>query len=199
MHYKKGFSIVEIIVAVSIFSLIIVALGTFQKDVFFLNNVLRNSISASQDAQVIMRTIAKELRTASRGADGSFAIVAAGTSSLTFYSDIDADGIAERVRYFIQDTQLRKGIIKASNPPYTYTGSESFSTLIYNVVATTTSLFSYYDGTYAGTTTPLSNPVTFANVRLIKVQVTIDADPQRSPVQRTYTTQISLRNLKDNL
>jgi hypothetical protein len=37
------------------------------------------------------------------------------------------------------------------------------------------------------------------NVRLIKINLMIDVDPNRAPVIKTYTSQVSIRNLKDNL
>jgi len=36
-------------------------------------------------------------------------------------------------------------------------------------------------------------------VRLVKITIVIDKDPQTPPGPMTLTTQISIRNLKDNL
>jgi hypothetical protein len=36
-------------------------------------------------------------------------------------------------------------------------------------------------------------------VRLVKITVIVDANPAKMPAPRTFTTQVSLRNLKDNL
>jgi hypothetical protein len=50
-----------------------------------------------------------------------------------------------------------------------------------------------------GTSSPLTQPVITTNVRLIKINLMIDVDPNRAPVIKTYTSQVSIRNLKDNL
>jgi hypothetical protein len=50
-----------------------------------------------------------------------------------------------------------------------------------------------------GTSSPITQPVTPTDVRLIKINLIIDVDPNRAPVIKTYTSQVSIRNLKDNL
>ena len=148
-----------------------------------------------------MRTMVKELRPAKSGSDGSYPIVQAATSSITFFSDIDADGLQERVRYYLIATILKKGIIKSTGSPPSYIPSqETFITLASNIKnATSSALFEYFDNTYAGTSSPLSQPVNIPNVRLVKINLLIDADPDRSPIPRLYTSEVMLRNLKDNL
>ena len=46
---------------------------------------------------------------------------------------------------------------------------------------------------------PLSQPVTTTAVHLVKVNLILDADPNRLPSSVTYSVQASIRNLKTNL
>ncbi len=72
--------------------------------------------------------------------------------------------------------------------------------MINNVVASSTlPIFQYYPATYDGTGSALSIPVTISSVRLVKITVIIDNDPNRSPVPMIVTSSVTLRNLKDNL
>ena len=121
-------------------------------------------------------------------------------SSFTFYSNVDDDSFKERVRYFLDGTTLKKGIIKPSGTPLTYNpADEAVSELIHGVANATTSIFSYYDKNYDGTNQALIEPIDIATVRLVKITIVTDKDPQTPPGPMTLTTQISIRNLKDNL
>jgi len=201
MNYKKGFSLAEIIVVIGILGIIMIAISNFQKDVFVYNKYAQESLSAAQDARNVLKVMVKEIRTASPGSDGSYAITTAATNTIAFFADTDADGLKEKIRYYIATTTLMKGNIKPTGNPLTYnSANEIFTTLAYNVKnATTTPLFEYYDNAYAGTSSPLTQPLVISNVRLVKINLMIDSDPNRSPVVRTYTSQVSIRNLKDNL
>lgn len=198
---NNGFTLAEIVVVVGIFGIIVVLLSNFQRDVILNNKYAQDSLSSAQDARNVLRVMVKELRGASPGSDGSFAITTAATNTISFYSDIDGDGAKDKVRYYIATTTLIKGYIKPTgNPPVYTSASEVFNTLAYNVKnATSSPLFEYYDNTYAGTSSPLTQPVTVTSVHLIKINLMIDADPNKSPIVRTYTSQVNLRNLKDNL
>jgi hypothetical protein len=172
----------------------------FQINVVRWNAIAGESIQSTQSAQSIVRTMVKELRGAKPGSNGSYPIAVASSSSLTFYSDIDADGFQEQVRYFVDGTTLRKGVVRPSGSPLSYGGGEELFTISTDIVdSPSTDLFEYFDSTYAGTTTPLAQPVNVTEVRLVKITFVIDADPNRDPAPATYSSQVMLRNLKDNL
>ena len=88
-------------------------------------------------------------------------------------------------------------MIIPSGSPLAYTATETITTLLSNV--TNASIFSYYNSSYDGTTAALTTPIDVSAVRLVKITATIDDDPARPPAPTTFTTQISLRNVKDNL
>lgn len=197
---NSGYSIVETLVALGILTLIIVVITTFQKDIFSLNYSLQGSLNAQFEGGRVLRVMVGEIRSMSQSAAGAYPIAQAATSTMTFYTDIDNDGSKEKVRYYLQNGSLKKGVIDPSGNPVGYTGTEKIETLITNVVnATSSPIFSYYDSSYAGTTTPLSMPVDTLSVRLIKINVIIDKDANRPPSPSTVTSQVTPRNLKDNL
>lgn len=198
---KNGFSLAEIVVVVGILGMIMVAVSGFQRDVFVNTKFASDSLSTTQDSRNILRMMVRELRTSSSGNDGSYPLITAATSTISFYSDVDADGLKDKVRYYIATTTLKKGLIKPTGSPLTYVAAnEVFSTLAYNLKnSTSTPLFEYYDNAYAGTSSPLTQPVNISNVRLVKINLMVDVDPNKSPNVRTYTSQVNLRNLKDNL
>ena len=198
---QKGFTLIEILVAVAILGVIMVAISTFQVNIFKFNKYSSDVLQSSQDARSILRTMVTELRTSQPSNNGAYPIVLAATSSITFFSDTDADGLQEQIRYYLSTTTLKKGVIVPTGSPLTYNSNqEKFFYLAYNIKNGTSSpLFEYFDNTYAGTSSPLTQPVTVSKVRLVKINLLIDADPNRSPLPRLYTSQVMLRNLKDNL
>jgi len=197
---KSGFTIIEVLVSIFILTLIVSVVYSFQKDVFSLNRIISDSLVAQEEARRNLKTMTAEIRTASPSSLGAYAIAQTATSSFIFYSNIDGDSFKERVRYFLDGTTLKKGIIKPSGAPLAYNpANETIIDLAHDVANTTTSIFSYYDTNYDGTTQPLAEPINVSVVRLVKITIVIDHDPLVSPGHITLTTQISIRNLKDNL
>ena len=196
---KKGMTAVEIIVSVSIFIMIFLIISNFNRDIFFLNSNLQSNMNAQFYARKVIRTMVMQLRSASPSSLGSYPIAQAGTSSLIFYSNIDGDAYKERIRYFLQGTDFKIGIIKPSGSPLTYNpAQETVTTLIRDVAPTTTPIFDYYAETYAGTSTALTLPIDILSIRLIRATLTIDQDVKRLPSAVTATSQVMLRNLKGN-
>ncbi len=197
---KTGFTLVEILVSMAIFVMVGLAIANYGRDIFSINTNLQNNLTAQMDGRQVVKKLVAELRSASPSSLGSYPIETAGTSTLVFYSNVDSDVYKERIRYFLTGTTLKRGVIKPSGNPLTYpSGSETLSTIVRDIkVSTSTAIFEYFDGNYAGTTTPLTQPVTISSVRLIRTTIVIEADANKSPNPITITSQAMLRNLKDN-
>lgn len=197
---KSGFSVVEVLVGIFILTLIGFAIFSFQKDIFSMNRIILGNLTAQDEARRAIKSMSAEIRTASPSNLGAYALSQTATSSFTFYSNIDSDSFKERVRYFIDGTALKKGVIKPSGSPLAYNpANETISELIHDMANTAVATFDYYDTGYDGTTSPLVEPIDISMVRLIKITIVIDRDSQLLPGPITLTTQISMRNLKDNL
>ncbi len=177
------------------------AVTFFARNIFYLNNIAGNSLSVEFEARKVLKPMANEMRSASPSSLGSYPLESLGTSTMTFYSDIAGTGVKKEIRYFLDNGALKKGVITPSGSPFVYNpASEVITTVVNNVRnSSSTPVFEYYDANYDGTTAALVMPVSISSVRLIKVTLMIDTDPNRSLGRKTVTTQISLRNLKDNL
>jgi type II secretory pathway pseudopilin PulG len=204
---ESGFTLIEAIVAMGIMSAIGLAIVTFQMTVVRDTKVIQSNLGSDQEVRKTLKLFTQEIRQAAPSASGSFAIEAAGTSSVVFFANIDKSSDIERVRYFLAtSTQgssvhdvIRKGVTKPSGTVYNL-GTETLTTLVRDVKnAPATPLFTYYNSGYSGTSTALTIPVDLPSVRLVRFEVIVDPNAGRSPIPRTYTTQVSLRNLKSNL
>jgi len=196
-----GFTLIEVVVAIGIFTVIIFAVGLCEANIFSYSRSASNSFTTVQDAQVILKTLSRDIRIASPGSDGSYALQTVATNTLMFFADVNGDGVKERVRYSFIGKKLYRTLLVPTGSPLSYSGTESTSTILTSVVNdSATPVFKYFDGTYTGTTTgQLSQPVSQNTVRLIQINLMLDASTNLSSTTRTYTTVVTLRNLKDNL
>lgn len=197
---KKGASLVEVLIVIGILIMVGLAVWAFQRNAFLLNSIMVSGFSAENDARKVVKNFASEVRTASLGNDGSYPIVEANQNSFTFFADTDSDGLKEKIRYFLSENYLKRGSIKPTGNPLVYLSqNEELKNVVSNLVNGETALFSYYDSSYDGTSVPLSTPVTVGVIRLVKITAIIDESSVRSPAPIKITTQVSIRNLKDNL
>ncbi len=198
---KKGFTIAEFIVTIAILSFLTYTVSTFQRDVFSLSTNLQSSLNAQLEARHLIKTMISELRKMTPSANGSYPIELASSTGITFYSDVGNNGTIDRVRYYLHNKTIRKGVTPPTGSPAVYSaGNEVTTTLLNYVIASSTlPIFQYYTSNYSGTTSPISMPPNISTIRLIKVTVIIDTDPNRSPTPIISTSQVNLRNLKDNL
>lgn len=199
---NKGFTLAEIVVVVAILGLIVTVIASFQVNVMNYNRSSSISLQSAQDARAIVGTMVKEIRAAKQSSNGSYAISQATQTALTFFSDIDADGLQEQIRYYISSGILKKGVTKPSGNPPTYNlANEKTYILAYNIVNTVAKpLFKYYDNSLyiSSSTSSLSQPVDVSDIRLVQINLSLNPDPNRFP-DKTYISDATFRNLKDNL
>lgn len=193
--------LVELLVALAIFAVVIIAVGAMGANIFIFNSTTTGSYQATQNSQAILKTILKEIREASPGANGAYPIINTGSTTFSFYTDIDNDSVTEQVTYSLIGTVFYKAVIKASgNPPVYSVANQSTTTLITNVInGSALPSFQYFDTNYTGTSSPLIHPVSPSLVKLIQINQRIDIDPNRSPLPIIFTVQANIRNLKTNL
>jgi len=194
-------TLVEVFIALAIFVAVMIAIATFESNVFSYKNSISNSFSTALSSQNILKTMLVEIRESAPGANGAFPVVTAGSTTLSFFSDPDNDNTEEQVTYSLIGTTLYKAVINPTGTPPTYSvANQSTTTLLTGVRnGTATPVFQYFDANYSGTSTPLSQPVTTTAVHLVRINLTLDIDPNRSPNAVTYSVQAGLRNLKTNL
>ncbi len=198
---QKGMTLVEVLVALGISVVVIVAVSAFEVNIFRYKDSVSGSFDAVQNAQIILKTMAKELRSASIASDGSFAIAQAATSTITFFNDINTDGKKERVRYTFASSTVYRAVAIPAGSPLSYAGvTESTTTLLRSVAnGTSTDMFQYFDSSYDGSQSALAQPVIPTTIRLVKISIILSSGTPTMPSFKTYTTEVMFRNLKDNL
>lgn len=190
----------EILIVVAITAVIGVGVGKFSGNVFSFNRYFTKSLDVAGDARKVLRPMVNEIRSASPSSLGAYTIESAGVNEFIFFTDTDDNGVKERIRYYLSGTTLKKGVIVPTGNPYTYnTANETSTDLINNVRNGATPVFKYYDSSYNGTNAALVSPFAVTSVRLVRIEVIIDEKVNVLPPPFSVVTQVSLRNLKDNL
>ena len=198
---SAGFTLIELLIVMALVVGVGGAIVVFQKDLFSVNDFLQQSLSLQRDAEAVVRAMMSELRTATQSGIGGYPFEITGSSSIAFYANVDSDASVERIHYFVSGTDLWKSVVKPAGNPLTYsttTAQEMLLVVMRGVAASSTPPFLYYDRFYAGTTTPLVQPVDAGAVRLVRVTLAADRDIARLPPPVVVSSQVNIRNLKDN-
>lgn len=197
MTNKSGFTIVEITVYIMILLVAFTAIGGFIVNNLKLVSMEKNSSENNFWANKAIYHISKELKNANFAMTGDFPIVSALDNEIIFYSDYDNDNTVERIRYFIEDNVLKKGIIEPSKYPYSYdTDSEQVKEYVKNINNNDTNLFSYFDEDYTSSSLSLATPAAINQISIIKVYIRLTETLQENdnnPVE--LETAINIRNL----
>jgi hypothetical protein len=191
----RAFTFAEVIVVVSVTALLGMTINSLIFNFYRSNAYLVQQTSAIDSAHRGLRTSFEELRQATYGEDGSYPILSAATSSITFYSDVDNDGSVEKIRIYLTGTTFYRGITEATSTPATYTGQTEKQFTIANYVrnSSSTPIFKFYDedGVQLATTSPV-----VADISTISISLMVDLNPFRAPDILTLQESATLRNLR---
>jgi Tfp pilus assembly protein FimT len=197
---RSGFTLVEVAVGGAIMVIIGVALAGLQY-LISQNQIVVFSGSTKLDAaNNAARTMVREIRTMRSGDNGAYPIESATSQSIIFYSDIDYDGQAERIRYFLTGTTLQKGTIDPVGYPVTYpTNTEKIRTVADYVRNGSSPIFYYYNNAYPTDTinNPL-NPISIASIAMVQIYLRVN-DKVNANTDYMVDSLAEIRMLKNNL
>jgi len=199
--YQNGFTLIEALVGASLTLLIgagivglIIILGQNRVGVF------ENYVNV-EAANNNVTTITREIRNARPGDNGAYTLSVAEDQEFVFYSDIDFDGLTERVRYTLKETDLEKGVTKPSGFPIIYNSEDEKVRLVAQDIRNGSDpIFYYFNGDWPQDTTnnPLPTPTRLSETKLMQIHLRIGGtdDPDNDFVLESY---VQLRSLKQNL
>ncbi len=188
-----GFTLIETVVVVALTAFIMVTLTSIIWYFYRTNAYTIQQTQAVNSARVSIEHAMADFRQASYGADGSYPLLAAATSTATFFADTDGSGSVEKERYYLSGTTLYRGTTVAAGSPPSYLGQPETTTLVVDNIrnGTSTPLFTYFDSNG----NQLSDPVDTAAVASVVITVQTDVDPNRAPTIYTLTGSATLRNV----
>ena len=198
----SGMTLLELLVSIAIFVLGIAGFTLLFIRTWQLN---KYTLEMGQSSMLVSQGVSKMvnyIRGARQGDDGSYPIVSASGNDLVLYSDYNEDGVTERLHFYLNGQNILMGITNPTNGmPITYpAGDQQTITIASNIVNNNnTPIFYYYDENYPGDTTnnPMPNPINVPNVRMVKVYLQINIDPNRPPNNIQMQNFVEIRNLND--
>ncbi|PIR76525.1 MAG: hypothetical protein COU32_01525 [Candidatus Magasanikbacteria bacterium CG10_big_fil_rev_8_21_14_0_10_42_10] len=198
--HTHAFTLIEVVVALGMFALISVAVGWILINSVRSTNIIWDQLGVQNDGRAALEQFVDDVRRAETSSIGGYPISSATTTEFIFYANIDNDSGREKVRFWLDGTDLKKGVVQPSGSPLGYDGEESVVTVAQYVVNTQENipLFEYYDETYPATTTPLAVPENLIHIRVVKMQLELEKDASKTPVPLHVETAVSIRNLKSN-
>lgn len=195
---RRGITLVEVLVSIGIFSFLIIGITALLLTSWKYNQIVWEQLKTQNEGRKVIRDFVNDLRVASLSSIGAYPIESASSTEIVFYSNIDSDTLKERVRYFLSGRTLRKGVIKPTGSPLSYNSANETLVDIAHDLVTSTVLLSYYDSNFSGSQTKLTSPVDVTKIRVVAISLTLEEDPNASPVPFFIESKVMLRNLKDN-
>ena len=197
-----GFTLVEVLVATFIFAVVVAGAAGFL--VYHLKNYSFSfeEYQSINHAQFAMTMMLRELREARSGDNGAWTLEQTDDNTIVFFSDVTGDSRTDRVRYFLDGTDLKKGVIEPTQVPVSYpTINEQITTIASFVNLAGNPLITYYNGSWPSDTVnnPLSNANRILNTRYVSVYLRIDVNPDYAAQPYELTSGVTIRSLKDNL
>lgn len=195
-HTERGYTLLEMLVVLAIIVITVpVVYAAIQALYHVHESTLARAMAVTETTRGVQEMV-RDVRSAVYAENGSLPIVALATSSLTIYADTDLDGVVERVRYFLDGTTVRKGIIKPTGTSSYPVAQESVASLIPNIINTSasTSLFRYYTATGTEIVTPSASLA----VRRVDVVCVARSTKGTAADAVTIASSASIRNLKDS-
>ena len=191
-----GFTLLEVLIVVGIISGVFFIVSIFAFDIFNLQLFIGESLGGEAQSQYAFKIIIPELRSIGPSSSGGYPISSASSSSFSFYSDIDNDGLFEQVRYFLNGTTFQKGVIRPTGVPLAYDpATEKIINLASNVISG--NIFSYFNKNYDGINgTVLGYPIDVSTIRVVKVVLSIDKNQNIEPGPLTVSAIVDIRNLR---
>jgi hypothetical protein len=202
-NFVKGMSLVEMMMAIFIFTT-----GMVGFSALFMNSWRSNAytIEMGQTAMAVSRGVnemTRYIREARQADNGSYPVVSADDNDLVFYGDYDRDGVTERLHLYKSGTDVILGVREPSGGfPVTYASGDGTTTTIAQRIVNTGAqpIFYYYDANYPedSVNNPIATPATVPNVRLVKINLYMNIDPNHAPDSVYISSFAEMRNLNDH-
>ena len=205
-------TIIEMLMAITIFTIGIAGFTELFVKSWQNNHFAFEMGQASSSVSQGLTRIGDYLKRVRQGDNGADPIVSASSNDLVVYCDYNKDSTTERLHFYkeaytdAQGNNFFRVMMGIRNPsasfPRTYAaGDGSVVTIVTNIMNDgATPIFYYYDRDYAGSSlqTPLTSPVgDVSDIRLVKVFLKINIDPNRAPDNIEMQSFNEMRNLND--
>ena len=173
-YSQKGFTYVEMVIVVSLYTILLLAVGNAISSFYKYNAYAFAQANQVAEARRGIDRMVRDIREMTYGDEGSYPLLIMQPHRIGFYSDIDRDDSVEYVEFTLSSTTLEKKIYNATGSPPTYSTStvaetHILSTYVQNILQAT-STFVYYDSN--GNQATATSTVT--DIRYVEARVIVN-------------------------
>ncbi len=197
---QNGFTLVEMTVTLFAFAILVLGLVELYGKIFTDTGRQTAALANADQSRKMAFGIINELRNAQTANTGAYALAAADDQQLVMYANIDTDSFVEKIRYFVQNGKLYKGITKYDGVAYP-AGGEQIGVVQDSLANGNIPVFSYYDGSFYGGSaqSALGQPVSPTAVKFVKVSLMVYNKAGSGQSVYVAVASGAIRNLKTNL
>lgn len=192
LRSQSGLSLMEVLIAAAITAALLTMVYGFAIRSYRSYRFSEAQSEAITAVTSLVTRVGKVVR-------GTTDIADAQTNTLVIYGYFDPnDATPSKIRYFVDGTQLKVGVIPASGSPpdYTYLDSDEVVTVMRSDLSLgSESVFKYYDETGV----QLGGGFGLAQVKQVGIYLAINPKPHILPKALSNQTRVTLRNKKTNL
>jgi prepilin-type N-terminal cleavage/methylation domain-containing protein len=198
---REGFSLVELLVAMSVFLVVIAAIFGVWNRLQSTYDFTGQDLLAQEQARAAMAEMVEFIRTARAPEDApsetlNAAIVAADANQIVLWADTDRDSghELELIRFRVDSTT---GILYRDTASESYTFPGASVRLVTSNVANDSSqpLFTYSEGGGALLAAPVADPT---RIREVHITLMVDVIQGSSPIPHVLTSIVQPRNLRQH-
>lgn len=197
-----GLTLIEILISVVILGLLGAGLLSLQFILGQNQTVVFKNYLQIDEANSNVTALARELRTARAGDNGSYPLEIVLDQEIAFFSDIDFDGQVERVRYFLNGSQFSKGVTESTTYPVSYpSDQERVKVLSENIRNGAIPVFYYYNGDWPSDTinNPLDLSDRLSDTKGVGILLRLNTKADEPNDDYILESSVQIRILKDNL
>ncbi len=196
---QSGFTLIEMIVTISIASLLFIAVVIAIVIIYQANREAIRQAAYIDSARQGLEIFTRDVREIDYAVTGAYPLVVMLPYEFSFYSDIDPDDLTELIRYELSSSSLIRTVYSATGTPPVYNiVPDSVATLATNIrnVDAGVPSFTYFDrfGVMA-TNTALQ----ISDIRSVGISLFVNPDFSTTTSDFVLDSIITLRNLRDRL
>jgi Tfp pilus assembly protein PilW len=191
---RRGVTLLETVVWIAVLVMVLFAIVTAIVTFYRANRFTLAQATAVASAQRGIDLTVQTVREAGFSSNGAYPVISIAPNQFSFYADVDSDPQIEQVRFFLEGTALKEGVINPTGDPPAYTGTETISIVSDNVqnLATNVTTFQYYDANGA----EITDYTRFGSVRSVTIHILVDNDLKQPPAALELRSSATLRNLR---
>lgn len=199
---NKGFTLIEIITAMSISLVLLAAIYSLSNITGSSQSFILSNYFNTEDANTAANIIIKELRNARASEAGAHLFYNLGDNDIEFYTDSDNDDTVERVRYYLDDTDLIKQTIEPTGFPAVYDPASATEKVVaQNVRNLGEPMFEYYNDQWPADTT--NNPLVLADrlgyTSFVHIKIRVNDNELYQSSDYIAESYVQVRMTKSNL